>query len=158
MIDKNPYTFRQLPSKGERHKLFGSVSPKEKTKPIEKAVGIANVKHPIIVESQMEPKKQTTVGTFTFTSSLPQTSKGTNMSRFTEQLNKYYINGFTVNFATLKDFTKELSKRLKQRDATMEVSFPWFFERKAPQTEQNGLNYADVTMSVTYDEIGRAHV
>ena len=170
MIDKNPYTFRQLPSKGERHKLFGSVSPKEKTKPIEKdkmadiqnekkdflfaldAVGIANVKHPIIVESQMEPKKQTTVGTFNFTSSLPQTSKGTNMSRFTEQLNKYYINGFTVNFASLKDFTKELSKRLKQRDATMEVSFPWFFERKAPQTEQNGLNYADVTMSVTYDE------
>lgn len=170
MINRNSSTSNKLPSKEERHKLFGSVAPPIKTKPTEKdkmpdiqnqkkdflfkldAVGIANVKYPIIIESEIEPRKQTTIGTFNFTSSLPQTSKGTNMSRFMEHLNEYYESGFTVNFKSLKEFTAELSKRLNQKDATVEISFPWFFERRAPQTEQNGLNYADITMSVSYDQ------
>lgn len=162
--------FKQLPNKQVRHKLFGSVEPRKKTKPVEKeqmpdiqneekdflfaldAVGIANVKHPVIVEGDTEPRRQTTIGNFTFSSSLPQTKKGTNMSRFTEQLQKYYQNGLIINFDNLKDFTKELSDRLEQRDATVEVHFPWFFERKAPQTHHSGLNHADVKMSVIYDE------
>lgn len=166
----NTYPLKKLPNKGERHKLFGSVEPAEKVKPTEKekmvdiqnekkdflfaldAVGISNVKHPVVVESQMEPRTQTTIGTFTFSSTLSQSSKGTNMSRFTEQLNNYYLNGFIVDFITLKNFTKELCDRLEQQDATLKVSFPWFFERKAPQTKQSGLNYADVTMSVTYEK------
>ena len=163
--------FKQLPQKKERHKLFGSVEPIEKIKPIEKdkmhdiqnekkdflfeldAVGIANVKHPIIIESNMNPKTQTTIGTFSFSSSLPQTSKGTNMSRFTEQLNNYYKDGLIISFSSLKTFAKELSERLEQQDATIEISFPWFFERKAPHTELSGLNHADITMTVTYDKL-----
>ncbi|MCM3738945.1 GTP cyclohydrolase FolE2 [Oceanobacillus luteolus] len=170
------YSIKKLPNKSDRHKLFGSVEPTLKTKPTEKedmadlqnqkkdflfaldAVGIANVKHPIIVESHIKPYKQTTIGNFKFTSSLSQTSKGTNMSRFTEQLNTYYQEGFVVNFESLKKFTKELSERLDQKDATIEVSFPWFFERKAPQTGQSGLNHADVSMSVTYDRESGFHI
>jgi GTP cyclohydrolase I len=116
------------------------------------AVGIANVKHPVIVESDIKPYTQSSIGTFTFSSSLPQTSKGTNMSRFTEQLNSYYKDGFIVNMTTLKRFTKELSGRLEENDATVEVSFPWFFERNAPETLQSGLNHADITLKVTYDK------
>src|SRR5690625_5979122 len=33
----------------------------------------------------------------------------------------------------------------------MTVDFPWFFERSAPQSKLMGMNYADLTMSVSYD-------
>jgi GTP cyclohydrolase I len=160
---------KQLPSKTQRHKLFGSVTPGPRTKPVEKnqmadlqntkkdflfdldAVGIANVKHPIQIKSTLQPNTQTSIGTFQFSSSIDKASKGTNMSRFTEQLNKYYTEGFTANFTTLKRFTKELSSRLKQQDAAIEVSFPWFFARSGPSSDLSGLNHADVTLKVSYD-------
>lgn len=170
MNENTIFNLKKLPNKIDRHKLFGSVDPIEKTKPIEKekmadiqnqkkdflfnldAVGISNVKHPIIIKSEMKPHTQTSIGNFTFSSSLPASSKGTNMSRFTEQLQQYYQNGLETSFDTLKQFAEELTARLKQSDATIEVRFPWFFERKAPQTELPGLNHADLTMSVTFDK------
>lgn len=167
-MDKTVLTSK-LPAKKERHKLFGSTEPGPKIKPTKKdqmsdlqnkrkdflfdldAVGIASVKHPIIVPSTLEPKTQTTIGTFKFTSSIDKMSKGTNMSRFTEQLNIYHQKGFTADLDTFKAFTKELTKRLEQDDATIEVSFPWFFERKGPQSGLTGLNHANINIVVTYD-------
>lgn len=160
---------RNLPSKEQRHQLFGSVAPGPKSKPTEKnemsdlqnlkkdflfdldAVGIANVKHPITVNSSMEPQTQTTIGEFLFTSSINRMSKGTNMSRFTEQLHHYYKSGLTTDFSLLKMFVKELTNRLEEDDATIEVKFPWFYERKGPQSNLTGMNNADVTLRVTYD-------
>ncbi|WP_163972158.1 GTP cyclohydrolase FolE2 [Oceanobacillus halotolerans] len=160
-----------LPTKSERHKLFGSVEPGPKTKPVEKkdmadlqntkkdflfhidAVGITNVKHPVIIHSKLNPTNQTSIGTFQFTSSIDQSSKGTNMSRFTEQLSVYHEQGFPVDFTTLKEFTKDLAERLKQNDASITVSFPWFFERRGPQSDLKGLNHAEASITVTYDKI-----
>lgn len=159
---------KKLPSKEDRHKLFGSVKPGPKTKPTEKAqmidlqnskkdflfdldaVGISNVKHPITIHSNMNPEIQTTIGTFRFVSSIKQDIKGTNMSRFTEQLDLYHKEGFAIDLTTLKKFTKELADRLKQENAEIEVSFPWFFERKGPQSGLSGMNHADATMKVIY--------
>ncbi|UOQ93448.1 GTP cyclohydrolase FolE2 [Halobacillus shinanisalinarum] len=161
---------KQLPSKKERHKLFGSVDPGPRTKPEEKdkmadlqnfredflfnidMVGISNVKHPIQIPSQLAPQIQTTIGTFSFGSSIAQGSKGTNMSRFTEQLDKYHNEGFAIDIETLKKFTKELAGRLKQGDSEVEVSFPWFFERKGPFSDLTGMNHADATIKVLYDQ------
>lgn len=116
---------KQLPDKAARHKLFGSVTPTEKTKPVEKAdmadlqntrkdflfdidtVGVTNVKHPITVNSHLLPNTQTTVGTITFTSSLKNSSKGINMSRFTQQLQTSHEAGFTADISSLKQFTKD---------------------------------------------------
>ncbi|WP_077326469.1 GTP cyclohydrolase FolE2 [Virgibacillus siamensis] len=160
---------KQLPNKAQRHKLFGSVEPGPRTKPSEKskmadlqntrndflfdldAVGIANVKHPITVTSTLAPTNQTTIGTFKFSSSIGKLSKGTNMSRFTEQLQDYYKQGFTVDITTLKSFTKDLAERLKQNDAEVEVSFPWFFERRGPYVQLPGMNHADAAITVNYD-------
>lgn len=157
-----------LPSKDERHKLFGSVKPGPRTKPIDKKgmadlqnskkdflfdidmVGISNVKHPIRIQSQLNPEIQTTIGTFSFGSSIAQGSKGTNMSRFTEQLDQYHNEGFAVDIATMKKFTEELAGRLKQNDSEVEVTFPWFFERKGPYSDLAGMNYADATIRVEY--------
>lgn len=160
---------RKLPNKKERHQLFGSVTPGPKSKPTEKnemsdlqnvkkdflfdldAVGICNVKHPITVNSHLAPTQQTTIGEFLFSSSINKMSKGTNMSRFTEQLHLYHNEGLTADFGSLKMFSKELTKRLEQNDATVEVTFPWFYERKGPHSELSGMNHADVTIRVTYD-------
>ncbi|MCT2536378.1 GTP cyclohydrolase FolE2 [Aquibacillus koreensis] len=162
---------KALPNKKERHKLFGSVDPGPKTKPVDKhkmtdlqntkkdfifdldAVGIAKVKHPIQISSSLAPTFQTTIGEFTLTSSLDKDSKGTNMSRFTEQLHEYHTSNFVVSINGLKKFTKELAQRLKQKDACVEVTFPWFFERKGPSSELTGLNHADATMKVHYDVV-----
>ncbi|SEQ73994.1 GTP cyclohydrolase FolE2 [Piscibacillus halophilus] len=161
-------TKKQLPSKEERHKLFGSVEPGPRTKPEEKskmpdlqntkkdflfeldAVGVQNVKHPIVVPSTLNPKEQSTIGNFYFASTISQDSKGTNMSRFTEQLNVYHANGFKVDIKTLKQFVKELQGRLKQKDAELSVEFPWFFEREAPYTGKSGMNHAEAWIKVNY--------
>ncbi|SFA75423.1 GTP cyclohydrolase I [Lentibacillus halodurans] len=160
---------KQLPDKAQRHKLFGSVEPGPRTKPREKskmadlqntredflfdldAVGIANVKHPITVASNLEPKTQTTVGTFEFSSSIDKSSKGTNMSRFTEQLQAFHQKGFVINLKTLKRFAKDLAERLDQKDAEIKVSYPWFYERRGPQSDLSGMNHADITIRVNYD-------
>lgn len=157
-----------LPSKSERHKLFGSVEPGPRTKPEDKenmadlqntvqdflfeidAVGISNVKHPITVESSLNPTSQTTVGTFTLTSNINQMSKGTNMSRFLEVINEYSKESFNANFRTLKQFAKDLRTRLEQNKVDIELNFPWFYERKGPRSNISGLNHADITLFVSY--------
>ncbi|MGM0920729.1 MAG: GTP cyclohydrolase FolE2 [Bacillota bacterium] len=160
-----------LPPKKERHRLFGSVEPGLKTKPTEKdkmpdlqnskkdflfhinAVGISNVKYPVHIISALCPNEQTTVASFKMTSSISYEAKGTNMSRFTEQLEKYRLNGgFTLSLTELFDFTQELAERLKQKDAEIEVTFPWFYERKGPSSELAGLNHATAGLKIKYEE------
>lgn len=170
MQQTKTFPLKPLPPKSQRHKLFGSVRPAEKTKPVEKSkmadlqntkkdflfaldsVGISNVKYPITIESSINPAVQTSIGTFSFSSSLANTNKGTNMSRFMEQLNRYYEQGFHVSLENLKKFTKELAIRLEQKDAKIEVSFPWFFERKGPDSGLTGMNHATATILVNYDQ------
>lgn len=166
----NTISLKKLPSKEERHRLFGSVPPGEKKKPTEKskmadlqnvkrdflfdldAVGVANVKYPVRVLSGQAPFEQTTIGTFTFSSSIPANSKGTNMSRFMELLEQYHQGGLTVSIDDLKQFTKDLANKLEQKDASVSVSFPWFYEREAPQTFASGLNHAEASVSVRYSK------
>jgi GTP cyclohydrolase I len=160
----------QLPSKVERHSLFGSVAPGQKTKPTKKhemhdmqnsknnflfpinKVGVSNVKIPVLVHSDLQPLSQTTIATFSLTSSLPYNQKGTNMSRFVEQLEKYRQQGITLNFPLLRDFVKELSERLLQTDVKLEVEFPWFYERKGPSSGLAGLNHAKAKIEMLYSE------
>jgi GTP cyclohydrolase IB len=160
----------QLPPKAERHTLFGSVTPGQKTKPTQKhemcdlqnkknhflfpinKVGISNVKIPVQVNSVLQPFMQTTVATFALTSSLPYDQKGTNMSRFTEQLEKYRQQGFTLNFPSLHGFVKELSERLVQTDINLKVEFPWFYERQGPSSGSAGLNHAKAKIEILYSE------
>ncbi|CDQ39900.1 GTP cyclohydrolase FolE2 [Virgibacillus salexigens] len=169
---ENTKTFPQkkLPSKAQRHKLFGSVMPVPRSKPVDKvhmadlqntkkdflfdldAVGITKVKHPITIYSSIAPTVQTSIGEFTFSSSLSHSNKGTNMSRFNEQLAKYHRQGFSTDLTTLKTFTKELAERLDQQDASLRVDYTWFYERNAPDTQLAGLNHADVSISVNYDK------
>ncbi|MEK1833006.1 GTP cyclohydrolase, FolE2/MptA family [Priestia megaterium] len=78
-------------------------------------VGISNIKQPVNIHSSLSPNQQTTIATFTLTSSLPYDRKGTNMSRFVEQLEQYRRQGFILDLSTLHDFVKTLSERLEQK-------------------------------------------
>lgn len=165
ILDRN----KQLPSKEERHKLFGSVAPGPRTKPETKAemadlqnsrkdflfpinaVGISNVKYPVVVTSELTPQTQTSIGTFKMTSTVDQMSKGTNMSRFLEQIEQSNESGFQVDFPSLYSFTAALKDRLKHETAFVEVEYPWFYERKGPKSEIAGLNHATVTSKVDID-------
>ena len=53
-------------------------------------VGVSNVSHPILIASSLKPFTQTTIGAFSFTTSLARDRKGINMSRLTEQLQRYH--------------------------------------------------------------------
>ncbi|WP_239422018.1 GTP cyclohydrolase FolE2 [Bacillus sp. CGMCC 1.16541] len=161
----------QLPFKEERHKLFGSVEPGPKTKPTKKedmpdlqntkrdflfdieAVGISNVKMPVVVESTLKPTTQTTIATFTLTSSVSRDAKGTNMSRFTELLEQYRLDGgFDLSFSTLSRFIVELADRLGVEDAKVDISYPWFYDQVAPASGLSGLNHAEARMTIDYNK------
>ncbi|WP_017472079.1 GTP cyclohydrolase FolE2 [Amphibacillus jilinensis] len=163
--------YRNLPNKTDRHRLFGSVEPGEKNKPTKKedmpdlqntqndflfkldAVGITNVKHPIQINSKYKPNQQSSLGVFTFSSSVKQDSKGTNMSRFTEQLQDYYNNEkLTLDLHLLKRFTKDLAERLHSSDAFLKVDVPWFYERRGPNSDLAGLNHAKLMVSIHFTE------
>ena len=169
MTNLNTLTNHRLPSKSERHVLFGSVTPGPKTKPTEKekmadlqnskkdylfdidAVGINKVTYPVIVSSKIKPYEQSTIATFSLTSTIDRMTKGTNMSRFLEVMEEVNDGGFKVDFASLTTFAKKLQERLEQEEVQLEVSFPWFFERLGPTTGKAGLNHATVTLNLTYN-------
>ncbi|KAB2489802.1 GTP cyclohydrolase FolE2 [Priestia endophytica] len=160
----------KLPDKKERHRLFGSVAPGMKYKPTRKEemadlqnshkdflfpikkVGISNVKIPVRLESHLIPRHQTTIATFTLTSSLSHGQKGTNMSRFVEILEKYRQQGFTLNFSVLHRFLEELSQKLEQEATYLQVECPWFYERIAPSSNLTGLNHANIKLDISYHE------
>lgn len=162
---------RVLPNKQERHILFGSVEPGPKTKPTKKEemadlqntkkdflfdikeVGISNVKYPIVVQSAIAPITQPTIGTFKLTAEVDRTSKGTNMSRFLEQIERSNSNGFQVDFSSLLHFSEGLKTRLEQEHVAVEVSFPWFYERTGPSSGSVGLNHAEAAIKVDYTDM-----
>ncbi|NGP46039.1 GTP cyclohydrolase I FolE2 [Bacillaceae bacterium SIJ1] len=160
-----------LPSKDERHTLFGSVQPGERTKPSKKedmpdlqnqkkdflfpiqAVGIANVRFPVTIHSRIDPITQSSVGSFSLTSSLLQDQKGTNMSRFTEILTAHQgeMPGFDVSLTSITHFLKQLAHRLEQPDAALRIDFPWGFQRKAPVSDYTAFQYVDAFVEASFD-------
>lgn len=158
-----------LPAKPERHRRFGSANPVPGHKPTSKEqmadlqnqredflfpidyVGICEVRHPIQVRSALEPKLQTSIATISLATSLRQQSKGINMSRLTEQLERYRQNGWSAEIPELIEFAHELAKTMDQDRAEIAVTFPWFYERAAPVSAKTGLNHAEVSIRVGYE-------
>lgn len=158
-----------LPERNERHKLFGSVEPGPSTKPHEKekmadiqnerqdflfdidSVGISEVKFPITINSTLNPTTQTSIATFNLTSNIDKDSKGTNMSRFLEQLNIYEDIGLKADFKTMFNFSRDLQDRLEQEIIYTDVTFPWFYKRRGPDSNSPGMNHSEVSLSIAYE-------
>jgi GTP cyclohydrolase IB len=93
-------------------------------------VGVTNLRYPIVVLDRAK-SRQETVASFTLSVNLPHHFKGTHMSRFIEVLNDHRGE---VTMFTVPLILSDLRERLDAESARLEVEFPYFLERTAPET------------------------
>ncbi|MDR0126074.1 MULTISPECIES: GTP cyclohydrolase FolE2 [Bacillus] len=159
-----------FPPKKERHQLFGSVPPTLGTKPCQKEdmmdiqkteqdfyfhleqVGICRVSYPVHIVSKTTPQTQTTSAVFALSTYLPAHQKGIHMSRLTEQLHSFYESGKPLDMNSLRELTAQLAKQMNQPSASVQVSFPWFIEKKSPVSGTSGLMHATVQYDIHFHE------
>ena len=102
--------------------------------PIDK-VGIKNLRYPITVLDR-KIGFQHTVASINMYVDLPHEYKGTHMSRFVEIL---HILQPEVSFKRLAEVLEEMKKHLNAESAHIEVTFPYFMDKEAPQSKARGL-------------------
>ena len=98
-------------------------------------VGVKGIRYPITVLDKNMGKQQT-VATINMYVNLPRQYKGTHMSRFVEILNEHSKRISLQNFS---DILKEMKKRLNAESANMEITFPYFINKRAPVSGSEGL-------------------
>ncbi|VEN75369.1 GTP cyclohydrolase FolE2 [Candidatus Desulfarcum epimagneticum] len=102
--------------------------------PIDK-VGIKNIRYPIKVLDRKN-RVQHTVASVNMYVDLPHKTKGTHMSRFVEILNLIKSEVSLQNISAALD---QMKTHLKARSAHIELTFPYFIEKKAPVSGSPGL-------------------
>ena len=102
--------------------------------PIDK-VGIKNLRYPITVLDRKNGF-QHTVAAINMYVDLPHKYKGTHMSRFVEIL---HILQPEVSFKRLAEVLEEMKKHLNAESAHIEVTFPYFIDKAAPESGARGL-------------------
>ena len=108
--------------------------PDHRNLPIDK-VGIKNLRYPITVLDRAKGS-QHTVATINMYVDLPDKYKGTHMSRFVEMLHLFRQEVSLKKFAMILD---QMKSHLNAESAHIEVTFPYFMEKRAPVSEAPGL-------------------
>ena len=108
--------------------------------PIDK-VGIKDIRHPVVIKDRTG-KEQHTVATFNMYVSLPQHFKGTHMSRFVRILNQH---DFEITVDSFKEMLSEMVEILEAEAGHIEMTFPFFVNKKAPVSEIESLIDYEVT-------------
>lgn len=108
--------------------------------PIDK-VGIKNLQYPITVLDRKN-KFQHTVATISMYVDLPHNYKGTHMSRFVEMLHLFRPE---VSLKKISEILEQMKKCLEAASANIEVTFPYFIEKKSPVSSSPG--FMDYTCS-----------
>ena len=98
-------------------------------------VGVKGIRYPITVRDK-DMGEQQTVAEINMYVNLPRYYKGTHMSRFVEILNEHSRSISLQNFSKI---LQEMKERLKAESAHMEITFPYFINKKAPVTGIEGL-------------------
>jgi GTP cyclohydrolase I len=109
--------------------------------PINK-VGIKNLRYPITVRDRRDGY-QHTVATINMYVDLPHEYKGTHMSRFVEMLHLLRPEVSLKKFSVILD---KMKKHLNAASAHIEITFPYFIEKRAPVSTCRGL--MDYTCSI----------
>lgn len=110
--------------------------------PIDK-VGIKNLRYPVTVRDRREGR-QATVAVINMYVDLPHEYKGTHMSRFVELLHLLKQEVSLKKFSVLLD---QMKTHLNAASAHIEMTFPYFIEKKAPVSGAPGL--MDYTCRIT---------
>ena len=108
--------------------------------PINK-VGIKDIRHPVRVADRTGGE-QNTIANFNMYVNLPHNFKGTHMSRFVEILNNHERE---ISVKSFKDMMVEMTERLEAESGHIEMSFPYFVNKKAPVSGVMSLLDYDVT-------------
>ncbi len=91
-------------------------------------VGIKDVRHPVRVMDRSEGE-QHTIANFNMYVNLPHNFKGTHMSRFVEILNNHERE---ISVQSFNDMLVEMTERLEAASGHIEMTFPYFVNKKAP--------------------------
>ena len=102
-------------------------SPDNRSISIDK-VGIKDIRHPVVVRDR-SGREQHTVAMFNMYVNLPHNFKGTHMSRFVEILNQ---NEFEISIESFKHMIEDMTKIMKAESGHIEMTFPYFINKKAP--------------------------
>ncbi len=105
-------------------------------------VGIKDIRHPVRVKDRSQGE-QHTVATFNMFVFLPHNFKGTHMSRFVDILNQHE---HEISVDSFKEMLIEMSERLESEAGHIEMTFPYFVNKKAPVTGVESLMDYDVTL------------
>ncbi|MBT6339586.1 MAG: GTP cyclohydrolase I FolE2 [Desulfobacula sp.] len=116
--------------------------------PINK-VGIKGLKYPIKVLDKTTGL-QSTVAQISMYVDLPHHCKGTHMSRFVEILHLFRAK---VSLESLTNILKDMKKILGAKSSHIEITFPYFIEKKSPRTNSKGL--MDYTCSIIGSSNGK---
>jgi len=98
-------------------------------------VGVKNLRYPIAVRDRRDGY-QHTVATISMYVDLPHEYKGTHMSRFVEMLHVLKPEVSLKKFAVILE---NMKKYLDAASAHLEMTFPYFIEKKAPISMATGL-------------------
>lgn len=98
-------------------------------------VGVKGIKYPVIVLDRTKGT-QPVNATINMYVNLPHHFKGTHMSRFVEVLNEFRGQ---INIKTFHIILEKVREKLHAQSAHMEISFPYFIEKKAPVTKAKSL-------------------
>ena len=90
-------------------------------------VGIKDIRHPVRVRDRSDGE-QHTIATFNMYVNLPHDFKGTHMSRFVEILHHER----EISVDSFRGMLSEMTQRLDAEAGHIEMSFPYFVEKKAP--------------------------
>ena len=105
-------------------------------------VGIKDIRHPVRVKDRSEGE-QHTVANFSMYVFLPHNFKGTHMSRFVQILNSHERE---ISIESFKDMLSEMVERLESERGHIEMSFPFFVNKKAPISKVESLLDYEVTL------------
>ena len=101
-------------------------------------VGVKAIRHPMKIREKAG-RVQHTIATFNMYVGLPHHFKGTHMSRFVEILNAHERE---ITVETFQVMLREMVERLEAAEGRIEMSFPYFVNKRAPVSRvQSVLDY-----------------
>src|ERR687896_1817810 len=104
-------------------------------------VGIKAIRHPVRIQER-SGGVQHTVALFNMYVGLPHQFKGTHMSRFVEILEAHERE---ITVETFQVMLREMVEKLEAEEGHIEMSFPYFIEKRAPVSGVKSLMDYEVT-------------
>jgi len=112
-------------------------------------VGVKGIRYPITL-ARPDHGSVHTVARVNMYVALPHHQKGTHMSRFLEVLNRHHSE-LQVN--QIMSVCHDMREKLDAEEAHLELSFPYFIDKKAPVSGQSGKIDIDVTFDASSNHV-----